>query len=265
MKRLDGKFPIEWIPVKNICVIWAGAQRPYNAAWARKIADKFDPEQFDPIRVTLPNGNGIYHAVEGQHRRSAVAMRFGEDEKAPCIVLQASTPEHAAKLWLESNRNKKMAQPIDAFLVAVVAEEKIEVEINRLVNACGYYIGHVSLNSKKNTIQAVQALRTVYNRYGAVALTTAINQISATWGKDPNSVVGPIISGYGAFFGEFPASKVNLGRLVQVIQNRFTPGRFLGAARSKRDATGKQMPACVKDVLVERYNYGLKNGKLQPK
>lgn len=260
------KRSITWIPVKSLSVVWANAQRPYDPVWAERIAANFEPDQFDPIVVTLPNGAGIYHIVRGQHRRSAVAIRFGEEEKAPCIVIPVGGPEHAAKLWLASDRNQKAAKLIDSFKVAVTANDQTDVDINNVVISCGYHVGFIGPNSK-NAIQAVGALRTVYRRFGAFSLKTAINQISATWGKDPNAVVAPILGGYGAFFGEFPANKVNLHRLIDVIQKRYTPGRLLGAARTKRDATGKQMAASVKAVLIERYNHGLKNNsqKLYPK
>jgi hypothetical protein len=254
---------LTWIPVKDISVLWVKAQRPFNEAWAKKIAERFDPQQFDPVRVTLPNGNGVYHAVEGQHRVRGVEMRFGSEEKVPCIVLNATDPERAAKLWLESNKNKKAALPIDAFLVAITAKEKIETEVNKVVTSCGFHVGHVNEHTK-NAIQAVSALKTVYSRDGGPALTAALNQISATWGKgDNNAVAAPIINGYGAFFGEFPPSKVNLGRLKEVIQQRYAPGRLLGQARSKRDAatTKKPLPICVKEILIERYNYRLKSSE----
>ena len=43
---------IEWLPNKLLSVIWISAQRPYRELHARKIASNFDPDRFDPIRVS---------------------------------------------------------------------------------------------------------------------------------------------------------------------------------------------------------------------
>src|SRR6516225_5950032 len=104
------RYKTEWIPVKVLSVVWVNAQRPYDEKWAKQIADNFDPDKFDPIVVTQPNGQGIYHIVEGQHRRHALEMfaaktnnGIGENELAPCRVIDEVDPARAAEIWLGNN------------------------------------------------------------------------------------------------------------------------------------------------------------------
>ena len=52
-------YKLEWIRVRDLAVVWPEAQRPYKERWAKEIADNFDPDKFDPIKVTLPNGNPL--------------------------------------------------------------------------------------------------------------------------------------------------------------------------------------------------------------
>src|SRR5262245_65889316 len=113
--RFDEQTKIEWIPVKQLSVIWVQAQRPYRSNRAQKIADNFDPDKFDPIRVTLPNGNGEYHIVDGQHRKSGVEICFGSDQRAPCIVLDAEDPAEAARLFRGINGTRWGIDPISNF------------------------------------------------------------------------------------------------------------------------------------------------------
>lgn len=55
---------VVYIPIKNLSVVWTQSQRPRDEKWAKEIADNFDPELYDPIIVTKPNGKGIYHIIE---------------------------------------------------------------------------------------------------------------------------------------------------------------------------------------------------------
>ena len=92
-ERLDqGTFRLEWIACKYLSVVWVQAQRRYREERAREIAANFNPELFNPIRVTLPNGNGIYHICDGQHGKGAVEMMWGPEEKVPCLVAPEGDP-----------------------------------------------------------------------------------------------------------------------------------------------------------------------------
>src|SRR5215469_8065840 len=93
------KQTITWIRVKNLSVVWVQAQRPLDPKFAREIADNFDPEMFGTIAVTLPNGKGMYHIIDGNHRRAAVEHLWGSEEMVPCEIFQASDPARAARIF----------------------------------------------------------------------------------------------------------------------------------------------------------------------
>src|SRR5215471_1460970 len=122
-----------WIPVKFISVKWAEAQRGFEIKRAEKIKDQFDPDSFGFIVVTKPDAQGIYHCADGQHRRAAVEMMWGPDERVPCYIVDADTPERAAKIFLQMNKQRRPPQPLENFKVAVTAGEPDEVIINQIV------------------------------------------------------------------------------------------------------------------------------------
>jgi hypothetical protein len=247
------KLEVEWIPVKNISVVWAGAQRPYNDNWAKQIAKEFDPDQFDPVHVTLPNGNGIYHAVDGQHRRSAVEKLWGPNERIPCIVLNAHKPHEAARLFLEKSTNRKPLKVIERFRVRVTAQDARAVDIDRIARKYGYVIENGS--SPKN-LMCVAALEWAYSRFGAgKVLETTLQVLQATFGRDPHAVAGPLVRGYAAFLAEH--RHVNQERLKHTVHKRFeAPGRLLAAAKAHSEAMRVNGTEAVNQLLFGIYNKG---------
>ena len=247
---------IEWIPVKNISVIWAQAQREFNEKHARVIADNFDPEMFGTLAVTLPNGKGVYHVIDGQHRRTAVEMKWGPDEKVPCEVYNADDPARAAKLFDKINTARKTPQPLETFKVRVTAGDKDEVAVSKIVKASGYTLATGSHRGER-TIGCVGALLAVYRIHGGEVLEDALKILQATWGADKGANTAAIIRGYAEFMAEF-GKKANWGRLKECIATKFTPGRFIGAARTAREMSGGGMPSIVKSLLLANYNRGLR-------
>ena len=154
---------IVWIPVRQLSVVWVQSQRPYVASRAKKIADNFDPDRFDPIKVTLPNGAGIYHIVEGQHRKGAVQILWGDDECAPCIIIEVEDPAEAARTFVGINTLRWRVDPISTFKVNVTAKENRECAINKIIDHCGYKIGSM-IEGDSRYISAVGALMAIYDR-----------------------------------------------------------------------------------------------------
>jgi len=254
------RYKIEYIPVKNLSVVWVQAQRPYNSKWAHEIAENFDPDKFDPLVVTKPNGEGVYHIIEGQHRRHALeiyAAKCGdkaENEQAPCRVIEEADPARAAEIWLGINAGRKSIRPIQEFLVAVIANRDVEVAINRIVTRVGYRVSAAKL---ENTISAVSALKMVYNRHGAETLEKTLRVLNSIWGSDPQAVTSPILRGFGIFLHEF-GSHVTVRRLNQQVGEKFTPWKFQDAAEARKQSTLERLDEAIAELLVREYNRGLK-------
>lgn len=250
----ENDLRIEWIAVKQLSVVWVEAQRPYRKKRAQKIADRFDFKQFDPVRVTLPNGNGIYHIVEGQHRTGAVTIKFGPDQKAPCIVLPAHDPATAAKLFDGINGLRWKVDPVSTFKVRLTAEEKTECDVNRILTHRGYRVG--SLREGSRNINAVNALIEVYDHNGPKVLDEVLQILSATWPSDPQATSANLLRGYGQVLGEF-GSKVNWGHLKQSVATKYTPGSLVAVAKQLKDAQGGSLAEAVASTIVGVYNKGV--------
>lgn len=248
----------QWIPVKNLSVVWASAQREYDERWAQKIAGEFDPDLFDDLVVTLPNGDGIYHVVDGQHRRGAICSLYGEEEKVPCRIVDAKDPARAAVIFDKINTGRRKLSSLEKFKVRVTAGYETEVAINNLVTSLGC---RIEMNNSHRSIRAIASLLNVHNSYGLGVLKETLMTIIATWEGDKGAFEGPLIDGFGAFIGSH-RGHLDWKRLREKTGNTYTPGRLLAQAKADKETLGGRIADGVRRVLARNYNAGLRTGKL---
>lgn len=252
---------IKWIPLKNISVVWVEAQRSLNERHAQSIADNFDPEMFGTLAVTLPDSKGVYHVIDGQHRKAAVERLWGSNEKVPCQVFDADDPARAAELFDHINSARKSPVPIELFKVRVTAGGELQVAVNKIVNNCGLTVGW----RQPGSVACVSALEGVYQSYGGQVLTAALRVIDGIWGHDVTAFEGHMVRGFGAFLSEY--RNIDLERLREAVGAKYTPTRLMGAAKTGKEIHGGKLSDCIKDLLVTTYNAGLRSTikKLKPK
>lgn len=247
---------IEWIETEKLSVVWAQSQRMLDEKFAKSIADNFDPDKFATLAVTLPNGKGIYHIIDGQHRKRAIEIAFGEGQKVPCQVFEASDPARAAELFDEINSHRRSAKTLDFFRVRVTAGEQDHVGVMKVLKANGLSVQTGSQRSDKS-VMAVSSLLAIYRQHGPEVLDMTLKILQATWGVDKNAYANQLIRGYGMFMAEF-GRKVNWQRLHESVSKRYTPGRFVGAAKTHREMNGGSIGSAVRDMLIVTYNRGLR-------
>lgn len=254
----EGAHSTKWIAVKNLSVVWATAQREFNENHSKKIAASFDPDLFDDLVVTLPNGDGIYHVVDGQHRMAAIRSLYGEDEMVPCRVVNATSPARAAIIFDKINTGRRLPSGIEKFRVRVTAGSETEVAINKVVTWLGC---RIESGDSPNSIRATGALLNVHNAFGLDVLKEALVTIRGTWANDKGALEGPIIEGYGALVGAH-RGHLDWKRLREKTATSYTPGRLLGQAKADKEALGGRISDGVRRVLIRNYNQGIRAGKL---
>ncbi len=251
------KVDIEYIAVKYLSVVWVQAQRPYDANWSKKIAEEFDPDKFDALIVTKPNGQGIYHIIEGQHRRHALEMWDkvnGGNAQAPCRVVEDADPARAAEIWLGVNKGRKTVSAVHEFKVAVVAKREPETAINKIVIQAGY---KVSSTKAENGVSAVTALKTVYNTHDAVTLKYVLEALRFIWGSDPKAVSGSMIRGMGMFVHEFHPY-IDAAKLKKQVM-KSSPYQFIAQAKVRSETTQESVDVSIAENLRREYNKGVKD------
>lgn len=249
-------YRITYVPVENLSVVWTKAQRPFQEKWAKEIADNFDPDKFEPIIVTKPNGAGIFHIVEGQHRKAAVEILWGASENVPCRVIDHADPARAAEIWLGINKGRKAIRPVVAFMVSVEAKREIETAINNIVRRAGY---HISENTKgDNCITAVGALRKVYG-YGEKTLHHTLEACRLLWGSDPHGASGDMIRGLGVFINEFHEA-IDPKRLRAVVQEKYkSPWKLIDAANTWKEKASETGDVAMAELIRLQYNKSIRD------
>jgi hypothetical protein len=256
-EQFDPSQPlVTWLPLKKLSVIWIQSQRPFRDARAQKIADAFNIKRFDPVRVTLPNGNGEYHIVDGQHRRAAAEKVWGAEAPCPCIILPSDDPAEAARDFIGINTTRWNVDPVSDFKVRVTAKEKTYVAINRIVEHRGYYVGHNrSSGQSGRIISAVGALHAVYMQQGPKTLDEVLQVLSATWPSDPFATSATILRTYGRLLNQY-GSKVNWGHLKEAVSKKYTPGSLLTHTKDIQHGMGGSMTDAMLKVVIALYNRG---------
>jgi hypothetical protein len=242
-------YKLQWIAVKDLAVVWPDAQRPYQEWWAKLISDEFDPDKFDPVKVMLPNGNGIYHICEGQHRVRGVEMLWGPNEQVPCIVTEETDEARAAEIFLGTNTNRNHVSKVSKFKVAVTAKRHDEVAIDGIVRHNGY---RVEGSHSQDTISAVEALKFAYNK-GPKTLDRVLRVLRDTWSGDPAAVQSSLLKGYAILICEHSAN-IDFARLRDTMANKYTPGKLAIEAKAVKETLRITLPAAVVHILMKAYN-----------
>lgn len=250
------KTELIFVPAERLSVVWAQSQRPYNEAWAKKIAAEFDTDKFDPPVITKPNGVGYYHVVEGQHRVKGAEMAFGPKEQIGCRLVDAEDPARAAEIWLGINAGRKAIRPVQNFIVAVTANRKPQTEINTMVNKMNYKISQAKGD---HCICAVTTLIDIHNRFGKDLLLAVLVALDLTWPGDAAAFGGDLMKGYAAFINEFRSLIPK--RLAESIHKKFSPGELLIAGRSFKDRRRITLSEGIFEALLQNYNKGLPEDK----
>lgn len=257
MSERSFKTEERYIELRNLAVVWPDAQRPFNRKRAERIAAEFDPDKFMPPKVTLPNGNGIYHICEGQHRTAAARIYLGDDsQKILCLMAAADTPARAAEIFLGINTDVDPVNKIAKFRVAVTAKRPDEVAIDLIVRHNGY---RVDSSHNHDTIGAVDALKFVYNK-GKRTLERTLHTLRQTWGGDANAVTGPLLRGYGTFICEY-SEQIDWKRLSELLRKKYTPGELLNAIKGHKELHRISAVEAAVELIKAAYNKGLPTEK----
>lgn len=252
---------IRWIPVGNLIIKWATAQRQEKIPnHAKRIAGAFDADKFGIITVTMADESGKHHVVDGWNRKMAVQLMWGKEEKVPCQILPTKDPHRAAEIFLGMNEGRRAVSAISNFLVSVQAGNPDSIAIYKVVRGLGYRI----MNGKADGyIAAIGGLKNIYSRYGPDILHDALSVIQATWGMNVESVNKSFIQAYGTLLGTHH-QQVNYGRLAEVIRKRFPhPEKLLGLVKGMKELSGGSASEILCKTLIDNYNRGLKAGQLK--
>lgn len=253
-------YPVRWIPVNQITVVWPEAQRPMHERAVKKLMEEFDPDCFGVATVCKPNAAGMHHAIDGQTRVEAVRRLWGDKEMVPCQVLDVDDPATAARIFRKMNNGRQKPGALQDYKVAVTAGDPTALAVQQIVLRHGLKVGFDGLDG---TVSAVQSLLLVYKKHGPEVLDETIRILLATWGRQRDGMQGQIIQGTADLLATHNGL-LDRKRLAEKVSKQYTPARFIGAARQAKDFRGGSVVDAVVSVLATAYNKGIAQEKRLP-
>lgn len=237
-------------------------QRELDHVRVNSMAGRFEPAAFGVVTVS-ERADGLRYIVDGQHR-TAAAIKAGHGGKLFDVrVIAGLTIQEEAALFRLLNTTVKPG-PYDSFLIRLVEEEPVAVDISKIVIGHGWQVKKGPTNG---CIAAVAAMEWVYRR-GLLRpdaqrnlLDDTLGIITGAWDHDQDGGNSSVIKGIGLFvdryYGEFDEVS-----LISNLRKALTPDRVLGKARTVKEVVGGNLYDAVLEVARTTYNTGRRRNTL---
>lgn len=247
------------VPISSIRIPPAGVcQREFRPWWGAYLTKNLALEELGlPV---MNHRDGVYWAVDGQHRIHALRENGFGDDRLECEVFENLTDKEMAQIFRGRNTRKAVAA-MDAFLVACTAGVQRECEIRHAVTSCGLAVGRSRV---KGHLACVGGLMKAWDLGGVPVLVQTLRALNTAYqgdsvGFDANLVVG--LASFCHRYQDRVDERILADRLGSVARGA---RGLLQRAETMRMSTGNQKVHCIAAVIVEVYNRGAKHGnKLQ--
>lgn len=229
----------------------ADYQRKPSSKVVNAIIDEYDPNRDRPIEVSFRDG--AHWCFDGQHR-----LRAHEIMKKDTILAQVHfglTYEQEAALFAKQHQNERKVGAKDLWDAAVKAGKEYP-DIQAIIEICnefGFKIQPRSSCKEKNTITCIQAVQSIYNKFGAQALKDVLFVVSTAWPDMPNNTHREIFTGFIKMLEAYNMHDAEWNRIRDRLA-KISPEQFLMKANTHTGRGGK----CVALQIVRMCNSGLK-------
>jgi hypothetical protein len=234
-------------------------QRELNIRRVRRDSEQFDPMVFGMLLISQ-RSDMTKVILDGQHRKAMLILMGWEDQLVPCFVYRGLSLEDEAKIFRMTNERRVRPTSIDLFRARVVEKDPVATDITSILSGHGL---RVTTGGEKNSFAAVAAAQRVYTDSGRDVFRNAIAIMAShpNRGNDRNTVSGDLLVGLGMVLVEY-GQEMHLDRLQRQFCSE-SPTALIGRARAAKAAIGGEMSLNLATQLVNLYNKGLRNGRLE--
>lgn len=224
----------------------AAYQRKVRKPRARAIADKFNPEIFDPITVVRRGGK--WAVVDGATR--SYAAELAGYEEIPATPSCAKTEQAEADLYSTKNSGQKSLTAVELYRADVIAQRPDAVTIQEMLDDIGWTVDQ--------QVKGVAALRAAYNKFGPPPVKRALKVLVQVY-QGERRVPSRMIVGTIAFIRYHPDARD--AHLTSALEKyRVQIGRNMDA---RGELGSGSRPQTGSEVICEFYNKGLRTQHLR--
>lgn len=207
---------------------------------------------------------GSYWCFDGQHRLHAVTLAFNDDEPVPCYVTHNLTLEDEARLFYMLQTTRRNLSPAERFNARLVAREPIALEIQEIVERCGFHIPTYasSAHSNSRTIGAVYTIEQIHDLQGNY-LELTLRTIAEAWAYMEMPKGSVIMAIARVLRKGRSVESFNYHRFVQILRNS-SPSMWLDKAQGMQRLMGGAASRWVEPMMIREYNNKLTKSKQLP-
>lgn len=153
-----------------------GYQRPYDPAWARRIAAMWDYSKARPINARLRDG--LLWITNGQHTAEA-AMLAGVEEIL--VVINNGSPSRIreAQEFVAFQRDVKRMRPFDQYRASLVAGDTDALIVRKLAKELGFTVG--TKRQDPFVLTTITAARDIAEQGGEDRLRDVLQIVMKAW------------------------------------------------------------------------------------
>ena len=214
----------------------ADYQRKPSDRVIKRIIDEYDPDRDRPVELSYRDG--AYWCFDGQHRTQAHKLMRNDTILAQ--VHFGLSYEQEAALFAKQHQNERAVGIKDLWEAGVKAGDMYP-EIQKIIHICneaGFEISTRPKN-KKNTIECIQAIQTLYDRFGEQGLKDVLFVIQTAWKDYPHNTHREIFTGFIKLMDAYEFGDKEWNRLRDRLA-KITPEQFLMKANSHTGRGGKR-------------------------
>jgi hypothetical protein len=229
----------------------------------KRIKDNLDLDAIGVLHIVrYPiNGKTGDWIVDGQTRwRALMDHGLGEWEVEVKIHLDVKDDSRAADLFLKLNTRASVS-PFDKFRNALLAKDDEAIGMQDIALKYGVKIASQSADG---CIAGISAMRDAYRFDGGDSLDKALGTTIAAWGKRASGLEGKTIKGMAMVYARFNGVIDQASLAKKLAKYPGGPSGLIGDARGLTEFNKGSLTRCIAMRVIDTYNLGRRDGKLDP-
>lgn len=172
-------------------------QRPVDYKRVKLIADKFNPDLVNPIKVSERGGK--YYVFDGQHTLAALKMRNGnENLPVDCKIYKGLSQADEAQLFSEQNGISRVVESSAKMKALYIAGDVEIIEMHDAINSAGIKFDFTK-NKTDFKIIACSTIFRIFKKTTASEFQEILSLIRESWCGQQDSFNKEILGGMYLF------------------------------------------------------------------